>query len=161
MPASRYSMAMDQLHQRGAKTVQPVLRSKPGTARSAGRHRAIKPIIRLAGRGTRTPARTERAGRHRRASELFGAAEEEQLTGAARKRGRKRRRRRRKRQFLKCAEEGNKEKTPSGWLSPDARNWLSFIARYHLDRAKRIQGSSRSRNRADFCCRRTTPFGKR
>lgn len=38
-------------------------------------------------------------------------------------------RRRRKRQFLKCAEEGNKEKTPSGWLSPDARNWLSFFAR--------------------------------
>src|SRR5258708_6446591 len=90
MPASRYSMAMDQLHKRGASAVQPVLRSKPGTARSAGRHRAITPIIRLAGRGTRTQARTESAGCHRRASELLGAANEEPLTGAARNRGRRR-----------------------------------------------------------------------
>src|SRR5260370_40874368 len=29
---------MDQLHKRGTTAVQPALRSKPGTARSAGRH---------------------------------------------------------------------------------------------------------------------------
>jgi hypothetical protein len=53
-----------------------------------------------------------------------------QPTGATKKQKNKRRRRGR-RQFLKCPEERNEEKTPSGWLCPDARNWLSFFVRSH------------------------------
>jgi hypothetical protein len=118
MPASRYSMAMDQLHQRGAAAVQPVLRSKPGTARSAGRHRAITPIIRLAGRGARTPARTESAGHHRRASELLGAAESRTAYRRRANRGRRRRKETSKETVFEMRRRRKQRKDPFGVALP-------------------------------------------
>jgi hypothetical protein len=54
---------MDQLHQRGTTAVQLALRSTPGTARSAGRHRATKRIIWLSGPANRECSQTRECPR--------------------------------------------------------------------------------------------------
>ena len=70
---------MDQLHKRGTTAVQPALRSTPGTARSAGRHGAIKRIIGLSGPANKDRGETRECPREF-LSRLAPEEEEEPLT---------------------------------------------------------------------------------
>src|SRR5205807_2417270 len=61
----------------------------------------------------------------------YSAGRWERISRLAHEKQQNKRRRRGRKQFLKCAEEGYEEKTPTGWPCPYARNWLSFVARSH------------------------------
>jgi hypothetical protein len=105
---------MDQFHERDIMAVQPALRSKPGTPRSTGRHRATKRIIRLSGTTTKECGETREYP-----VELLSCqapVEEAPLSGIV---PRQRRRRQRRKQLQKFMQEGNeKQKTLQGGGAP-------------------------------------------
>src|SRR5205823_14873093 len=87
-------VVMDQFHRRGTTAVQPALRSKPGTARSAGRHLADNRII-----GRSGPANKDRGETRACLKEAPGLSSVGGRRIAQRSRGPKRGSRRRRKQL--------------------------------------------------------------
>jgi len=129
MPASPTRWVMDQLHKRDTTADRPTS-VHTGATRSTGQHRAMKRIICLGPRRTRTVAGNGLG----KAPESSGS----RGTGS----------RQRRRQVWKCAQKETKERealgtrspdacrsltfllgVKSAWPSPNARKWLSFLAR--------------------------------